>query len=533
MDNFVRCHEAVGEAVQLVCSEILPSLQKVLEDWHERRLRNLNTCTQSCPNNGKPTQKKGFCQSCVAWRKAIEQAYFPQSNTVSMKWNNVDPTLFCKDPMEVAKIFVLRLPQGQLYDSLYDFDAASLLMFAMHFAPYHQGNQAFYDQLQKVFKVRTELCHLNIKKNMELDDTVTARYFADIHDLIPCLSPRYFTQDIVDRIQLDITQIQTSPVNAHMKQQALSPLSEAAKEMVLELIDEKLKVLEGNTKEIPGENQPPSLDIDVCKRQLKEHYLQTLCKIPKHPGDSETYLDMDEIYTNLSIHYEMAKPCASIKIPLKSHHEIFTRQVNGILPKRILVLGRGGSGKSTLLKKIAYDWAMQNVDSPLKDIPLLFVLNMRWMQYTSNLEEAILHQLLPIDTKISKESIRCFLEQNPDSVMILLDSYDEFSRGEILGSNQTVGGNVVDTVANRYVTSCRVLVSSRHWRASDFSVLNNVYAKIDVGGFSEKHVREYVMKTFQESPDSGERLWDYIKNNNLIQIASVPLMAQLFMPLME
>ncbi|XP_072024827.1 NLR family CARD domain-containing protein 4-like [Amphiura filiformis] len=524
MDNFVRCHEAV----QLVCSAILPTLQKVLEDWHQRSLQNLGTCTQSCPKKGKPNQKKGFCQSCVAWGIAIQQAYFPQSTIGSMKWNNVDPTLFCKDPIEVAKVFVLRLPQGQVYGCLDDFDAASLLMLTMHFTPYHQGNQAFYDALQKVFKVRNELCHQNIKDDMQLEDTVTTQYFDDIHDLIPYLAPRYCTQDIVDQIQLDITKIQISPVSARMKQQALSPVSKATKEMLVELIEEKLKEQESNTKDIQGVNLPPSLDVKVCKRQLKEHYLQSLCKIPKYPGDSETCLDMDEIYTNLSILYEMAKPCAPIKIPLNSHHDIFIRQVNGMLPKRMLVLGRGGSGKSTLLAKIAYDWAMENADSPLKDLPLLFVLNMRWMQYTSSLEEAILHQLLPRDTELSKESIRYFLEQNPDRFMILLDSYDEFSRGEILGSNETDGGNVVDTLANEYLTSCRVLVSSRHWRASDFSSLNKVYTKIDVEGFSEKRVREYIMKTFQESPGSGERLCDYIKNNNLFQIVSIPLMAQLF-----
>ncbi|XP_072017293.1 uncharacterized protein [Amphiura filiformis] len=524
MDNLIRLHRAV----QMVCSAVLlTTLKTVLEDWHQRNLQNLGTCTQSCPHKGKPNPKKGFCQSCVAWKTAIENAYFPQSNIVSMKWNNVDPTLFCKDPMEVAKVFVLRL-HSQIYGCLDDLDAACLLMLAMHFTPLHQGNQQFYDQLQKVFKVRNELCHTQIKDNMELDDTDTAQYFGDIHALIACFAPRYFTQDIIDLMQLDIKKIQTSPVSASMKQQALSPLlGKAIKELLLELIEEKLKEQERKADDIRGTNRPASFDIGVCKRQLKEHYLQVMCKIPKHPGDSETCLDMDEIYVNLSIFYTMAKLCAFIKMPLNSHHDIFTRQVNGILPRRMLLLGRGGSGKSTLLAKIAYDWALESRDSPLNDLPLLFVLDMRLMQYTSSLEEAILHQLLPIDTKLSKESIRYFLEENPDSAMILLDSYDEFSRGKILGSNQAGGGNVVDTLGNRYLTSCRVLVSSRHWRSSDFSSLNNVYAKFDVEGFSKNHVREYIMNTFQESPESGKRLCDYIRNNNLFQIASTPLIAQL------
>ena len=275
-------------------------------------------------------------------------------------------------------------------------------------------------------------------------------------------------------------------------------------------------------------DQPVSLDITLFRRQLQEHYLQSLCKIPRFPGDTESCLDMDEIYTNLSIHYDMAKPCAPIKIPLKSHHEIFTRTVNGVLPRRILVLGRGGSGKSTLLAKIAYDWAMEDEKSPLKDIPLLFLLNMRHMQYDSDLEDAIFRQLLPKDTVITKNSLRNFLEKNPDSAMILLDSYDEFSRGDVLSSNVLQEGNVVNIVSNNCLTSCRVLVSSRHWRASDFAQLGNIYAKIDVEGFSEKDVNEYIMRYFADLPNVGERLYDYIRNNNLFHVASVPLMTLMF-----
>ena len=148
MDNFVRCHEAV----HLVCSAILPSIQKTLDDWHQRNLGNLGCCTspQSCPNKGKPVARKGFCKSCVDWGQAIENAYFPQSNTLSIKWVNINPTLFCKDPIEAAKVFVLRLPQGHSYNSVDDFDAASLLMLALHFGPYHQSDQIFFDKLEKV-----------------------------------------------------------------------------------------------------------------------------------------------------------------------------------------------------------------------------------------------------------------------------------------------------------------------------------------------------------------------------------------------
>ena len=90
--------------------------------------------------------------SCLGWGRAIENAYFPQSNILSIKWGNINPTLLCKDPIEAAKLFVLRLPQGHsyMYNSVDDFDVASLLMLALHFNPYIQGDQSFYIKLEKV-----------------------------------------------------------------------------------------------------------------------------------------------------------------------------------------------------------------------------------------------------------------------------------------------------------------------------------------------------------------------------------------------
>ena len=150
MDNFVRCHEAV----HLVCSAIAPSIQRTLDDWHQRNLGNFGCCTspqsKPCPNKGKPVARKGYCRSCENWGQAIENAYFPQYSSASIKWGNVNPTLFCKDPIEVAKVFVLRLQQCQTYNTLDDFDAASILMLGVHFAPYHRGDQAFSGKIEKV-----------------------------------------------------------------------------------------------------------------------------------------------------------------------------------------------------------------------------------------------------------------------------------------------------------------------------------------------------------------------------------------------
>ena len=35
---------------------------------------------------------------------------------------------------------------------------------------------------------------------------------------------------------------------------------------------------------ITGPKEQPTFDVELCQRQLKEHYLQVLCKIPRFPG---------------------------------------------------------------------------------------------------------------------------------------------------------------------------------------------------------------------------------------------------------
>ena len=238
-------------------------------------------------------------------------------------------------------------------------------------------------------------------------------------------------------------------------------------------------------------------------------------------------IEMDKIYTNLSILRQVSESLAPIKIPLNSHNEIFTTQVNGMLPHRILVLGRGGSGKSTLIAKIAYDWSHDAANSSVSDIPLLFALNMRQMTKNTTLEEAILNQLLPKDTTITKESLSHYIENNVSDVMILLDSYDEFSRGVKLTSPNVENLYMQNILANNLLTSCRVLVTSRHWRESDFSDLQNIYAKMEVTGFTADNIRDYIKKYYHRSEKSGKQLYKYIESHNLFEIASCPLMTQL------
>ena len=267
--------------------------------------------------------------------------------------------------------------------------------------------------------------------------------------------------------------------------------------------------------------------VEECQRDLRHQYLQSLCKIALFPGDTENFIDMNEIYTNLSILIDLPSPMMPIQIPLVSHHEIFTRKTdNGDLPNRILILGDAGCGKSTLIAKIAHDWATHADGSPVKDVPLLFALNMRWMSTGQTLEEAILQQLMPRDTPITPRRVKQYIQENQDSVYILLDSYDEFAGGEQIG--RSTRDSIMQILANQHLKHCRVVVTSRVWKAAHFSTVRREYTKMEVKGFSNDNVNHYVKTFFKNDEDLGKGLLEYLEDNSLHSgIASVPMVTLL------
>ena len=284
-----------------------------------------------------------------------------------------------------------------------------------------------------------------------------------------------------------------------------------------------------------------SFNITRCREKLKQHYLTSVCKIPVYPGSNE-FLNMEDIYTDLSILCDLPKPVKPITKLLKDYTEMFTKTNKQMSPKRLLVLGEGGSGKSTLVGKIAYDWA--NIINggieqesgiaeiaPLKSISILIVLNLRNVNEETTLEEAIRRQrLLPEDVGFTVEDMYEYINHNEDNTLFIFDSYDEMEvESGYLKSSQS---NISKILSSKLLTGCRVLVTSRLWKAHEFTQdpdLVKLYTKFKLEGFSKEQVEQYVRTFFHgNNKELGETLLQYFEDNNLCPgVASVPLMTQL------
>ena len=85
----------------------------------------------------------------------MESECYPPGKQV--EWRNVHSTVLHKDPVEVAKGFLFRIPSGQNFTDFSDFDIGGILKLMMGFVDYHGGDQVCYDKMQKV--LLTNLCH--------------------------------------------------------------------------------------------------------------------------------------------------------------------------------------------------------------------------------------------------------------------------------------------------------------------------------------------------------------------------------------
>ncbi|XP_072048815.1 uncharacterized protein, partial [Amphiura filiformis] len=431
-DSYYRVHKAL----HLVAHEAIPCVDKCLSTWHANQA--IPSCTGQCPIGKKPKPQTS-CQNCLAWCQAVEGAFYYQPpQTPQITWSNINPSDLGKAYVEVGKAFVLRLPHKQTkaaaassqYNSMSDFDSASLLMIMARFAGFHYGTKSSYDTIMKVAGIRNELSHMRLQDDMQIDDQKVKKYFQDIEDLVTLLEtlqPQHFT--VAQVVKTKLTEIRTEPVTARMKDEINFELRRDLTDLSRKVDNLADHVSKTELKNKSANDKSEDDILHQFQEEIRFYYLNSLCKIPLFPGDYDSCVDLQDIYTKLSLEINLPQPCRPIKMPLTSYDEMFTRRTpEGYPHTKLLLSAPAGLGKTTISAKIAYDWATQVEGSPLTDITLLLVLNMRGIDHTSNLEDVILNQILADGSSITAEQIRCMIQKNEEKVVIILDAIDESDR---------------------------------------------------------------------------------------------------------
>lgn len=257
-------------------------------------------------------------------------------------------------------------------------------------------------------------------------------------------------------------------------------------------------------------------------------FQQTLCDFYKDvigwlqplAWNKSFLIHVKHIYTNLQMITKTQKGRVTKKEPLESYVDIFEPQRSSSKSKRILIEGQAGVGKSTFASLIVYDWACGN--PKLQHFKL--VLFMEVKQMTGNLKMDIFELLFPRDFYYSSENLFQFVIANQDSVLFILDGYDEVNPSQL--------GDVEDLIMGKMLRGATVLVTSRPGKGSRVHWFMD--SRIEISGFTNENIHEFVFKYFQDDRPKAESLIAQLELHPVAEnIARLPLTAMLICAMWE
>ena len=195
-------------------------------------------------------------------------------------------------------------------------------------------------------------------------------------------------------------------------------------------------------------------------------------------------------------------------------------------PRTVLIEGEPGMGKTTYCKKYAYDWATkQQEPQGCGSTAFKAVLLLKCRNIHSDVWEAIDDQLLPlgIDEKVKQQFFQ-FIRENQSSILFILDGLDELPSGKLSMFSKLIEG--------RELPRCHIVATARQEAGKE--VRKCCDALLQIEGFTEKHVIEFVTKYFKERTDLATKLSQRMsRDKNLRQIAANPLNTALLCLLCE
>lgn len=154
--------------------------------------------------------------------------------------------------------------------------------------------------------------------------------------------------------------------------------------------------------------------------------------------------------------------------------------------KRTIIQADSGYGKTFLSLLFAYDWYTQEKGSPLCDVDILIILQLRQLGNKKlSIYRAIRKFLLPKGSKITARDIEEILSCKTKSVLIIFDGYDEYKL-------QTDPDSVVNKIiACDMLPQIDVILTSRYLPSKFNRSLTSI---LELYGFDEKAREEYLKR---------------------------------------
>ncbi len=184
--------------------------------------------------------------------------------------------------------------------------------------------------------------------------------------------------------------------------------------------------------------------------------------------------------------------------------------------KKLIVEGNAGIGKTTVCTMLAEGWAEGKILTQFNCV-LLLPLRDQLVSPASSLPDLLaLHHP---DEIICESVVRYLKRTRGKGVLIIADGWDELSE-----ANRSKTSFLHNLLFGRLLPSASVVLTSRPSASAPLHNLPSVDRLIEVVGFNEENIKQYIESEFEQFPEKASSLIKQLENNPVIQsVCSVPL----------
>ena len=267
-------------------------------------------------------------------------------------------------------------------------------------------------------------------------------------------------------------------------------------------------------------------EVDVSLRPLEDIYVNVVIQEGREPLNAyPSEFERHEIFQS---HLRTSNTVTKLTSPTDIFKPKADRQSQAY-PRTILVIGRPGIGKTMLTKKLLHQWKGNEDMFWLDKIVLL----LKFRAFTK--KPITLREMLGYGEGLSSDDFETVYKSillNPTKTVLIFDGLDEMDVDRNLVYTETVGNHNKKMpvfsifkliVEGRLLRGATVLTTSRPTAKYDFQELN-FQRKVEILGFFEDQIKEYVYKFCNNDNELADLIWNQIKGSNeLLSLCYVPV----------